>query len=99
MLCGQKTEKLDFCEYCAFDKHHRVSFGTSIHRTKDTLDYIYSDVWRPFQDPSKGEASYLLTLINDYFRKVWVYSLKHKSDVFANFKQWKVMSKSKQERR
>ena len=70
LLCGQKTEKLDFCEHCVFGKQHRVSFGTSIHRTKDTLDNIHLDVWGPSQVPSRGGASYLLTLIDDYSRKV-----------------------------
>jgi len=70
LLCGQKTGKLDFCEHCVFRKQHRVSFGTVVHKTKDTLDYIHSDVWGPSQVPSKGEASYLLTLIDDYSRKV-----------------------------
>ena len=31
----------------------------------------------------------MLTFINDYFRKVQVYILKHKSGVFGKFKQWK----------
>ncbi|ONK68536.1 uncharacterized protein A4U43_C05F12960 [Asparagus officinalis] len=91
LLCGQKTSKLDFYEHCVFGKHHRVSFSTGVRRTKGTLDYIHSDIWGPFQVPSKGGARFLLTLIDDYSRKVWVYPLKHKSDVFATFKQWKVM--------
>jgi len=70
LLCGQKKGKLDFCEHCVFGKQHRVSFGTSVHKTKDTLDYIHSDVWSPSQVPSKGGASYLLILIDDYSRKV-----------------------------
>jgi len=74
------------CEHCV-GKEHKISFGIGVHRTKDTLDYIHSDVWGLSQVPSKGGASYLLTLINDYFRKVWVYPLKYKSDVFATFKQ------------
>ena len=44
LLCGQKTGKLDFCKQCVLGKQHKVSFGTSSHRTKDTLDYIHSDV-------------------------------------------------------
>ena len=35
----------------------------------------------------------MLTFIEDYFRKVWVYILKHKNDVFGKFKEWKVMIK------
>jgi len=64
-----KQESLTFCEHCVFGKQHRVSFGTGVHRTKDTLGYIYSDIWGPSQVPSKGETSYLLILIDDYFRK------------------------------
>ena len=70
LLCGQKTGKLNFCEHCIFGKKHIVSFGTGVHRTKDTLDYVYSDVWGPSQVLLKGETSYLLTLIDDYSRKV-----------------------------
>ena len=33
----------------------------------------------------------MLTFIDDYSRKVWVYILKHKDEVFAQFKQWKTM--------
>ena len=29
----------------------------------------------------------MLTFIDDYARKVWVYILKHKNDVFGKFKQ------------
>ncbi|XP_020258627.1 uncharacterized protein LOC109835038 [Asparagus officinalis] len=40
----------------------------------------------PPQVPSKDRAHFLLTFIDDYSKKVWVYPLKHKSDVFATFK-------------
>ncbi|KAL5858125.1 hypothetical protein ACOSQ3_005583 [Xanthoceras sorbifolium] len=91
LLCGQSTSKLDFCEHCIFGKQKRVSFSTAIHRTKGTLDYIHSDLWGPARVPSKGGARYMLILIDDYSRKVWVYFLKHKNDVFATFKQWKAL--------
>lgn len=91
-LCGQSTGKMDFCEHCVYGKQKRVSFNfPATHRTKGTLDYIHSDLWRPSRVPSKGGARYFLTLIDDYSRKVWVYFLKHKNDVFLTFKQWKTM--------
>ena len=40
--------------------------------------------------PSKGNARYLLTFIDGFSRKVWVYFLKHKNDVFPTFKKLKV---------
>ncbi|KAL5757330.1 hypothetical protein ACOSP7_019941 [Xanthoceras sorbifolium] len=91
LLCGQSTSKLDFCEHCIFGKQKRVSFSTAIHRTKGTLDYIHSDLWGPARVPSKGGARYMLTFIDDYSRKVWVYFLKQKNDVFTTFKQWKAL--------
>ena len=91
LLKGMKTGKLDFCEHCVFGKQKRVKFSTAIHRTKGTLDYIHSDLWGPSRVPSKGGRRYMLTFIDDYSRKVWVYFLKHKNDVFAQFKEWKTM--------
>ena len=37
----------------------------------------------------------MLTIINDFSRKVWVFFLKQKSDVFSTFKDWKTMIKKK----
>ena len=92
LLCGQSTGKMDFCEHCIFGKQKRVSFSSpAVHKTKGTLDYIHSDLWGPSRVPSKGGARYMLTFIDDYSRKVWVYFLKHKNDVFLTFKQWKVL--------
>ncbi|XP_020250324.1 uncharacterized protein LOC109827718 [Asparagus officinalis] len=47
LLCGDHTSSLDFCEHCVFGKQTRVSFSTGSHTTKDTLDYIHSDLWGP----------------------------------------------------
>lgn len=44
LLCGQSTGKLDFCEHCVFEKQCRVKFNSVVHRTKETLDYIHSDL-------------------------------------------------------
>ncbi|MCQ7691360.1 DDE-type integrase/transposase/recombinase, partial [Salmonella enterica] len=92
LLCGQSTGPLDFCEHCIFGKQKRVSFNSpTVHKTKGTLDYIHSDLWGPAHVQSKGGARYMLTFIDDYSRKVWVYFLKHKNDVFLTFKQWKAL--------
>jgi hypothetical protein len=91
LLCDQKTGSLDFCEHCVFGKQCRVKFSTGIHRTSGTVDYIHSDLWGPSQVPSKGGARNFVTFIEDFSRKVWVYFLKKKSDVFVTFKQWNVV--------
>lgn len=68
LLSGQKTEKLDFCGHCVFGKQHRVKFNTTIHRTKDTLDYIHSNLWGPVPVILHCISRYFITFIDDYSR-------------------------------
>ena len=89
LLNGVKACKMDFCKYCVYGKQHRVSFKTGVHTSKEVLDYVHSDVWGPVTVSSHSGAHYFVSFIDDYSRKVWVYFLKHKSDVFAMFKSWK----------
>lgn len=41
----------------------------------------------------------MLTIIDDYSRKVWPYFLKHKSEAFSTFKEWKVMVERQAEKK
>nr|GFA83480.1 retrovirus-related Pol polyprotein from transposon TNT 1-94 [Tanacetum cinerariifolium] len=82
---------LEFCEQYVFGKQKRVSFSPDIHRTRDALDYIHSDLWGPSPVTSRGGKRYMLTIIDDFSRKVWVFFLKHKDEVFPTFKGWKVL--------
>ena len=89
LLKGLKNCKLGFCENCVFGKQKRVKFNTGKHNSKGILEYVHSDVWGPAPVNSLGGARYFLTLIDDYSRKVWVYFLKQKDEVFGKFKQQK----------
>ncbi|KAI3790253.1 hypothetical protein L2E82_03169 [Cichorium intybus] len=91
LLDGQCVGKLEFCEHCIFGKHKRVKFNTSVHTTKGILEYVHADLWGPSQEASLGGARYMLTIIDDYSRRVWPYFLKLKSEAFSTFKEWKVM--------
>ncbi|KAI3704072.1 hypothetical protein L1987_74279 [Smallanthus sonchifolius] len=53
------------------------------------LELIHSDVYGPISVQSVGDASYYVTFIDDATRKVWVYFLKHKFEVFNTFMKWK----------
>ncbi|KAG8475395.1 hypothetical protein CXB51_031889 [Gossypium anomalum] len=86
LLNGKEICKLKFCEHCIFGKQNRVRFTGGIHNTKGMLEYIHSDLWGPSRVPSKGGANYMLTFIDDFFRKVWAFFMKQKSDVFFAFK-------------
>jgi transposase InsO family protein len=41
----------------------------------------------------------MLTIIDDYSRKVWPYFLKHKYEVFDAFRKWKVMIEKQTEKK
>jgi hypothetical protein len=66
LLCDQKTGSLDFCEHCVFGKQCRIKFSTDIHKTSGTMYYIHSNLWGPSQVPSKGDAQYFVTFIDDF---------------------------------
>ena len=71
-------------------KEKRVSF-TKLPREpkKVRLEMVHTDVWGPSQVSSLGGSIFYVTFIDDFIRKVCVYFLKHKSEVFATFKKWK----------
>ncbi|KAE8708629.1 Cyclic nucleotide-gated ion channel 1 [Hibiscus syriacus] len=89
LLHGVKSCKLDFCKYCVLGKQTKVRFKTAKHTTQGILDYVHSDVWGPSTTSSLGGSRYYVTFIDDFSRKVWVYFLKQKSEVFEKFKLWK----------
>ncbi|KAJ4730101.1 Retrovirus-related Pol polyprotein from transposon TNT 1-94 [Melia azedarach] len=91
LLCGHKIKDLEFCEHCIFGKLHRNKFPKAIHRTKGTLDYIHSDYWGPSRVESLGSHRYFVSMIDDFSRMTWVFIMKHKSEAFKNFRQWKAL--------
>ncbi|KAH9687889.1 Integrase catalytic domain-containing protein [Citrus sinensis] len=88
---NEKFGNLDFCEDCVLGKATRSSFKRSVHKSKDKLEYVHSDLWGPAQQISLGGNSYFLSFIDDYSRKVWVYTLKSKYQVFDKLKEWKIL--------
>ena len=91
LLKGAKTDKLEFCDHCVLGKQTRVKFGTAVHQTKGTLDYVHTDVWGPTQTASLGGKHYYVSFVDDFSRRVWVYTMKHKNEVLDIFVKWKKM--------
>lgn len=75
-------------EHCTISKQHRLKFNTTISKSKNILDLIYSDVWQALVS-SLGEARYFISFIDDFSKRCWVYPIKKKSDVFPVFKRFK----------
>jgi len=81
----------DPCNHCLFGKQHRVSFSYSSTRRSELLSLVHSDVCGPLEVESLGGNKYFLTFIDDASRKVWVYFLKTKDQVFNHFKLFHTM--------
>ena len=60
------------------------------------LELVYIDLWGLSLVASLGGSRYYITFIDNSSKKVWVYFLKNKSDVFEVFKKWKAMLRQKQ---
>ncbi|KAL8092162.1 hypothetical protein AgCh_034456 [Apium graveolens] len=85
-----KNMEVGFCEPCVLGKQKRVTFAKSGRTPKaKKLELVHTDVYGPTTVASLGGSRYYVTFIDDSTRKVWVYFLKNKSDVFATFKKWK----------
>ena len=77
------------CEACQFGKQSRHAFVKERNISGRLLDVIHSDVWGPTKTASLAGSSYYVTFIDDHTRKVWLYCMKAKSEVFQHFKHFK----------
>jgi len=72
--------------------HQKEDQGEIWHRnslTEGILDYVHTDVWGPTKIASTGDNHYFVSFIDDYSRRCWVYTIKHKEKVLELFVEWK----------
>ncbi len=70
------------CEACQLGKQARHPFpAQTIHISSKLLEMIHSNVWT-MKTKSIGGCRYYVNFIDDHTRKVWVYFMKHKGEVF-----------------
>lgn len=72
----------DLCHGCCIGKSTKMPCKSINGRqTKGILELIHSDLCDPMPVNSIGGSKYLLTLTDDYSRKIVVYFLKNKDEV------------------
>ena len=85
-----KSIDFDMCESCILGKQKKVSFLKTSRTPKgEKLELVHTDLWGLSLVASLGGSRYYITFIDDSSRKVWVYFLKNKSNVFETFKDRK----------
>ncbi|GBO06160.1 Retrovirus-related Pol polyprotein from transposon TNT 1-94 [Araneus ventricosus] len=78
------------CIACNVGKATRTSLKKNyVYKrvTKSVLDKVHMDLWGPAPVNSLGGSKYFLSIIDDFSRKVDVFTLKSKSEVFSIFKE------------
>lgn len=77
------------CVTCAEGKHSKTPFKNSGTRATDFLEIVHSDVCGKMSVNSIGGAGYFVTFIDDFSRKIVIYAIKNKSQVFDCFVKYK----------
>ena len=78
------------CEDCLVGRQHRDPFPrASMWRANNILQLIHADICGPINLVSNGNKRYLITFIDDYSRKTWVFFLMAKSEAYSTFKSFK----------
>jgi transposase InsO family protein len=75
-----------FCKACSIAKIHKSKFPTcGGTRADQPFDLVHSDLAGPVSTPSIGGSHYLMSLIDDCTRYVYIYCIAHKSDAFDTY--------------
>jgi hypothetical protein len=78
------------CEACVLGKHHRQSISKVIQTiTTCPLELVHSDLCGPFPQKSLTGSRYMLTFIDNFSRRSWVYFLTTKDETLESFKHWR----------
>jgi len=79
------------CEDCVLGKQHRNSFPReSMWRASQPLQLLHADICGPISPISNSHQRYLLTFIDDFSRKLWVFFLTEKLAAFKRFQLFKI---------
>ena len=86
------TKSPGSCEPCIEGKLHKKKFPIKERkRAGKPLELVHSDVCGKMKNESLSGKQYFVSFIDDYSHLVWVYVLKHKSEVYQKFREWKAM--------
>jgi len=86
------TVPREICTYCLTGKQHRKPMPKkSLWRVSNKLQLVHADICGPINPMSSSNKRYILSFIDDFARKIWLYFLNKKSETFSLFKRFKVL--------
>ena len=87
-VLGSNFSNFSICEHCLYGKQAYSPHKRGNSRKSEPLALVYSDVCGPMSTLPMGGVAYLVTFIDDFSRKTWVYSLRRKDEVLSVFKHF-----------
>ncbi|CAI7891857.1 unnamed protein product [Closterium sp. NIES-54] len=83
------AKEIGSCPTCLETKFTKFPFSSGTGPAKAPLALVHMDVVGPTKAPSLSGSRYILTIVDDHTRAVWVYPLKTKGEVAAAvLKEW-----------
>src|SRR6516165_5737465 len=79
----------DVCESCLLGKMPKSPFTGKGERAKDVLGLVHSDVCGPMSTQARGGYAYFITFTDDHSRYGYVFLMRHKSEAFDKFKEFR----------
>ncbi|KAE8915761.1 hypothetical protein PF005_g28154 [Phytophthora fragariae] len=80
------------CDGCCYGKMRADNFPrhpTNKVKTRGLLELVHSDIVGPMNVKTPGGSAYILVLVDDFSRMLWVYFLKKKSEALDKFIEFK----------
>uniref|UniRef100_A0A2N9GCI3 Integrase catalytic domain-containing protein n=1 Tax=Fagus sylvatica TaxID=28930 RepID=A0A2N9GCI3_FAGSY len=72
-------------------KMHQLPFPTSNKTVNSPFELIHADLWGPAPVVASNSFRFYLVLVDEFTKFTWVYLLKHKSETFQVFTQFRAM--------
>jgi GAG-pre-integrase domain/Integrase core domain len=82
-------ESITTCESCLSGKMIKAPFTKKSEKSKDLLGLMHSDVCGPMSISARDGSRYFITFTDDFTRYDYIYLMRHKSESFEKFKEFK----------
>ena len=82
-------ESYGACESCLLGKMTKSPFKGKGERATEVLGLVHTDVCGPMSTQARGGYVYFITFTDDRSRFGYVYLMRHKSEAFEKFKEFR----------
>uniref|UniRef100_A0A2N9FWE2 Integrase catalytic domain-containing protein n=1 Tax=Fagus sylvatica TaxID=28930 RepID=A0A2N9FWE2_FAGSY len=82
---------IEHCHHCLAGKMHQLPFPISNKTVTSPFELIHADLWGPAPVTASNGFRFYLVFVDEFTKFTWVYLLKHKSDTFQVFTQFRAM--------